>query len=253
MDNPAEEPIETVEEIDANVEDTEGTPSLDAEPEVSALVYDIDGEEVSEDTIREWKAGHMMQADYTKKTQTLADERRDFGQEQEKLKADTDQLSEKVSFVSELVEEFQKLSVGEVDATLIDSDPEEYMRQKARQDANRGQLDAISAKLAEVKNEINEQNAQKLHKALGWHDEAKKADDIKLIEGYTSAKGMGQADFAKIEHPAVMEAFLDAAKYKALQEQKKSKQVRKAPKTPSPEGQGTPEVKSLAERMYGNK
>jgi len=45
-----------------------------------------DDEEVTAEQIREWKKGYMLQADYTKKTQALAEERRQF--EAEKAKFD---------------------------------------------------------------------------------------------------------------------------------------------------------------------
>lgn len=44
-----------------------------------------DTEEATLEEIQEWRKGHMMQADYTKKTQVLADERRQFDQERTKF------------------------------------------------------------------------------------------------------------------------------------------------------------------------
>jgi len=50
----------------------------------SDLFYDLDGEEGNANQIKEWKSGAMKAADYTSKTQELADQRK----EAEQLQAD---------------------------------------------------------------------------------------------------------------------------------------------------------------------
>lgn len=57
--------------VETNQETTETT------PEEQAIIdkYNIDGEEVTVDEIREWKKGNLRQADYTKKTTELARQR----------------------------------------------------------------------------------------------------------------------------------------------------------------------------------
>lgn len=41
-------------------------------------VYDVDGEKVPVSKIKEWKSGHLMQSDYTRKTQELATIRQQY-------------------------------------------------------------------------------------------------------------------------------------------------------------------------------
>jgi len=38
-------------------------------------MYDIDGEQVTADQIKQWKQGHLMQSDYTRKMQELSTQR----------------------------------------------------------------------------------------------------------------------------------------------------------------------------------
>lgn len=49
------------------------------------VTYDLDGEQITAEQIKEWKAGHMLQADYTRKTQELAAQREQLKPVQETL------------------------------------------------------------------------------------------------------------------------------------------------------------------------
>lgn len=51
-------------------------PTGAADPGTQEASYDIDGEKVPVSKIKEWKSGNLMQADYTRKTTELADQRR---------------------------------------------------------------------------------------------------------------------------------------------------------------------------------
>lgn len=46
--------------------------------QVQETLYEIDGEKIPVSQIKQWKSGHLMQSDYTKKTQELAKERERF-------------------------------------------------------------------------------------------------------------------------------------------------------------------------------
>lgn len=48
-----------------------GTPA-GGDPGNQGKVFELDGEQVTAEQIKEWKSGHLMQADYTRKTQELA-------------------------------------------------------------------------------------------------------------------------------------------------------------------------------------
>lgn len=88
-----EEGKQAINDFDAAVNDLNSTTEPDglpeseqpsqAEPatttqgatEPAEPVFDIDGEKVPASTVKQWKSGNMMQADYTRKTQELAKER----------------------------------------------------------------------------------------------------------------------------------------------------------------------------------
>lgn len=56
--------------------DTEPTDTNTGEPETPK--FEIDGEEFDLDTIKEWRQGHLRQADYTRKTQEIAKMRKEL-------------------------------------------------------------------------------------------------------------------------------------------------------------------------------
>lgn len=70
-----------------------GTTQADSDTQDTNNTVVIDWEEVTLDSIREWKKGHMLQSDYTKKTQELAKQRKELeSQKQSELSDDEKQL-----------------------------------------------------------------------------------------------------------------------------------------------------------------
>ncbi len=231
----------------------------DAEPQSSdeELLYEIDGEEVTLGQLREWKAGGLREADYTKKTEEVAKDRNEVQSQFAKVKSDREGLEARMEFMTQASEKFEKLILGgPVDEALLDDDPSEYMRQKARRDALKETLNSLNDEIVAQQNEINAENAQQLHVALGWHDETRKTAEVQQIEQFRKADKdfpMSDDEFSKIRHPLVLKAFVLAQKYQDLQAKTVAKAEKKVAKTPTPDGSGTPKVKSLAERMYGTK
>ena len=74
----SEETEETEEEAEETEEEAEET---EEEAEESAKIKFSDGREVTLDEVLEWEKGYMRQADYTRKTQELAEIRRQLQQE----------------------------------------------------------------------------------------------------------------------------------------------------------------------------
>lgn len=237
-----------VEDVTSEAVEPDGT-NDEVESSDEELLYEVDGEEVTLGQLRKWKSGGLREADYTEKTEALAKDRKELDSQFDSVKAEKGKLNDRVEFLTQLENEARDLMLGAaVDETLLEDDPQEYMRQKARYDERVSKVQEIGQKIAETRQEMNDENAVKLHDALGWSDEEKKSADLKVIEGYVKEIGLTSERFGRVEDPEVMTAFLEAGKYRALKA--KNKQVRKVPKTPTPEGESKPEVKSLAERMY---
>ena len=76
-------PEETADIPDEDIEAKPAEESVSTDEDENIQVLELDGEEYELDQVRTWKKGHMMQSDYTKKTTTLAEERRTFEAERE--------------------------------------------------------------------------------------------------------------------------------------------------------------------------
>lgn len=105
---------------------------LNSAPESGAVPVTIDGQEQSV-SLDELKAGYQRQADYTRKTQTLAEERRQLQDERAQYGALLNNLT-------------QSLGNGEgpPDPTLVERDPAEYVRQSQRWQAQQQMQGAVA-------------------------------------------------------------------------------------------------------------
>lgn len=261
-DNPME-PVEEVaaedfiEATEAEAIETEGETQSDATEEIEEelpVYYEIDGEEVSLEDVRKWKSGHMMQSDYTKKTQALSEESK-------AVKSQRAELTQSLETLASIESEIEQLIIGDLGVDLDELREEntgEYLRLKEQQEARKAKLGELKNKVVEKKNALTLQNAQRLHDSLGWIDEFgnftdKKSTDLKAILDYKQSAGIEDDDFKAISSPAVMQALLDAAKYQKLMENKPDvvKKVVKAPKAIKPKATQPKRELSLAERMYG--
>lgn len=254
LESEAVEETATSGEAEDNTEaETEGESTEEAsesqEPEAEYL-YEIDGEEVNLKDIREWKQGHLRQADYTKKTQALSDDRKQFATQKQ-------QLDTSLQTLNGIVEGLQQEILGDLNKVnwdeLREFDTAGYLKQKEIVEQKKGRL----AELAKQHNDLVQaqamQESAQLHQVLGWGDQAKKDADIKTIQEYAKAKDMADS-VGNVRDHKVMLALLDAAKYQSLQQKKPGilKQVKAAPKVvtkPSKHAPAEP-PKSAADLFY---
>ena len=78
VDTPTEEV--TTEEV---VTPVEATTSAATEEVIAPTEYEVDGEKITIDQIKEWKQNGLRQSDYTRKTQELAEQRKALGHAEE--------------------------------------------------------------------------------------------------------------------------------------------------------------------------
>jgi|TARA_R110001606_G_scaffold109573_3_gene235242 hypothetical protein len=105
------------------------------------LVYEINGKDYSAKDIELLESGQLMQADYTKKTQALA-------QDREKLDSDVTLLSESITKTNDLAAQLEVLVDEDKDinwAELKEDDPDEYIKLKERADSRKSKLEEVKA------------------------------------------------------------------------------------------------------------
>ena len=247
--------VEQSTNAEAEISDGESVEGTETQEQESDLYYDINGEEVSAQTVLEWKQNGLRQADYTKKTQQAAEIRK---QAEAKL-AETAELNAKLADTLATLEKSIKDEASSIDwEYLRENDTGEYLKQKELLQKKAKQALSAKAELEQrQKAEFDQQLAveQKLllESQPTWQDAKQREADFSLIDDYVTAAGFTDAEVKSLTNHKVMNAVLDAARYKALQNKSAAtaKEVQKAPKVVKASTKSKTKPKSRSELFYG--
>lgn len=242
-DAPVEDVVETEayanEEVTTEIEEAaeEVTEAQANDTEAELFYYDIDGEEVDSNQLKEWKANGLMQADYTRKTQELADSRKDFESKQSSLTAKESELNDKLLTLEAMLNEDTK-TVEEI-AEMREYEPEEYIKYTEKQSKLKEFVNSAKTATQQPSVDMKKVSADLFANHPEWMENGKNSqkfiDDTAMMTNYADSKGF-HADELKGFEAKHYEIMLDAARY---QSQKKSnaaieKKVRKAPVSTRP-------------------
>lgn len=201
----AEDEAEYEDEEDADEGDHED------ESETEALTVVIDGKEV-EVTLDEARKGYQRQADYTRKTQRLAEERRAF-------EADLAAVREERAQYGELLTKLQqRVAADGLPEAPASDDPREwaaYQRKKAEWDAIEAEKAKLSARMQAdyeaQRDAIIAQEQVKLKEALGWVTEDEGREIKSKLADYAYSLGFTDNDLeAAADHRLIV--MLDKAR-----------------------------------------
>lgn len=148
-------------EQDGEEAETESAEQSEAEPEAATITLKS-GEQISLD---EAVNGYMRDGDYRRKTQAVADQRR-------QVEASTNRIQ---GVVDKLTEHLANQLPSEPDFALSQTDPASYMAQKALYDAQVNNLQQLIAMGGEAKSTAQEMSAAD-HQALVSEENAKLAE-----------------------------------------------------------------------------
>jgi len=245
----------THEAITTEIEESEKQPIEAKDEETDLFYYDIDGEEVSSDQIKEWKNGHLMQDDYTRKSQVNADRGRELDERDEALTKSQSKLSEQLATLEAMISE-DSLSDEQI-AEMREYEPERYIEHIEKQSKRKEFLKGAKVS-ATPKSNVNAQEEQaKLIKANPqWLNEGKATEayqsDMTALSDYYTENGFTQEQVDQVNSSSLLaQAVIDAARFKATNVKKAvvEKRVRKAPVSTKPKAQAsntvTNEIKKL--------
>lgn len=218
---------------DDEVEATEAEPDGDDTEEEQRFIVKVDGEEM-EVSLDELTSGYQMQADYTRKTQELAEHRKEV----ESAKAE---LAQKRQAQDEQLQLLEQALYGRAPdpaemMRLAQEDPDEYIRRQAVEQQRQANLNHVQQERAKIKAEQTERlkahiqtEQAKLVQAvpeLGTPDGVEKLRGFLVDVGYTDEE-IGQA----YDHRALVTAW-KAYQYDQMANKTatKAKQVKPVPK-----------------------
>ena len=191
----------------------------------------VNGEKIDVD-LEELKAGYQKDADYRRKTEELAIEKRELKSEEDRLK---NQYSTKMDDLNSLVvtlnaEINNDMNSKELDA-LWDEDPTEAARVDRKINKRKQSIQQAQQKLREHQQtqfqEILKEEQKKLHLKHPEIADPIKGTTVKSnIMNYLSSKGFTNEDVARIYDSRMFDVIMDGMKAKATKPNLVSKKVK---------------------------
>jgi hypothetical protein len=251
----AEEPEVPVEAVEAESEEYEShsEPPQEEVSDGEEPVYLIGDKEITLSRLIELEQGELRQADYTRKTQETAEQRKAKEAQKAKLDSMAAGLDEKIAALDvALNTEVESVNWDE----LAEDDPSEYLKRKNALEQKAKKLDAAREKQQELLNERASQEAQMLaSKMPEWAQDSSTRDrDEKRALEYANSIGITNQDLAGVIDHRFYLMMMDAAKYRELKSKDSAvkNKVSKAPiVTPTQKGapKKTSQVQDAKQRL----
>lgn len=241
----AEEPVDEEQEVEAVETEAEPEEIQEEVEEKPKYRVKVDNEELEVD-LDELIKGYSRTSDYTKKTQTLAEQRKAVEAERVKIEEAAklrDTYAERLQVIEQMLTQPEEDISG-----LKDSDPIGYAVKMAEKVEREKQLAAVREERQKVLAQQQADQQQRLSQHLSQESERLRAaipdlaDDVKgevirkEIRGFAKSIGFTDQELSQVyDHRAVL-ALYKAMQYDKLQKGKPAvvKKVADAPKTMKP-------------------
>lgn len=219
-----EEPNEDSESDDEDSEDADEPEAEDEEPEADTRPIVVDGKEIERVNFDQAVKGYMRTADYTRKTQAVAEKDKALEAERVKLSEGNQSLAQKLKDLDEALTQItpQEPDWAEVQA----NDPEGFPQQYAAWQLHKENLSKIKSERAEAERRVFEETLEKLKAQAKtareelleaipeWKDgEKMKAGQAELVE-FGKSLGYTEEDMYSIMDPRAILMMRDAMLYR---------------------------------------
>lgn len=250
-----ETPSDDADEADEADEDDEEEPEDEADAQEEgeeggdldldrAVTVKIDGKE-TQVKLREALDGYQRQADYSRKTAALAEERNAFHAERQAIQAERAQYAQLLPALAARLQ----ADVEQVDwAALKENDPVEYAVKRLEMQERAEQLQAVQAEQSRLQQLANEETVAEFNKRVAaegeklaaafpaWKDPAIMQRDKAAIKAYGLKIGFSEAELNQASDSRAVVALYKAMKFDRL--------MSKTAKAKAP-GAGAPAPKPL--------
>lgn len=222
--DPDQEAAGSEEETDEEQEEQQG--SLVASDDA---IVEIDGQQI---TVKELKRGHLRESDYTRKTQALAEERKQTAAERAQVQAERAQYAQLLDALHQQLTSTQEQE-PDWDA-LYKADPMEWAYQRDKWNVRREQAQAIeaerqrvaqaqAAELATVhRARLQEEKTKLLDAIPEWKDEKVAKQERAALVEYGVKLGFTEQDVRAISDHKVVNVLRKAYLYDRAQEARRT-------------------------------
>lgn len=219
-DDGEEVEAEAEDEAEAEAEesdDEDEDESDDAEPDgPGEITVDFDGEPLTL-TAEEVKSGYLRQADYTRKTQELADQRKAFEAEAQR----------QIEAINQRIATLNQLQEPEPDwARLRDEDPIGYIQQRDAWMEKQQKVQSLMQQrqqetAAQYQQRLEQERAALMDALPSWRDDAvRQKESAAITETLTGAYGFTPEELNGLADHRLVRVARDAMKYQQLQKSK---------------------------------
>jgi hypothetical protein len=248
------EPQEEAEEISEEVESEEEEGEEEA-PRDEKFIVKVDGKEIEvpkDELIR----GYQREADYTRKTQKLAEERKIVESEFQQVRGEREQYAQ---ILGQLQQKLQEFEPQEPDWNRLEvEDPTEYARQWTSHQRRQQQKYAVQAEQArlqqlyqaetqkQIQNVLAQETARLKEKIPEWSSPEKAKAEGKALLEYGQNLGFSEQELNGITDSRALLALHKAWKYDQMMSKRPEFQakIKKAPKMVSSGSAGSVSSKS---------
>lgn len=247
---PQDEALESSEEVEGDEEESE-----EEAPREEKFVVKVDGKEIEvpkEELIR----GYQREADYTRKTQKLAEERKLVESEFQQVRAEREYTSQ---LLGQLQQKLQEYEPPEPDWNRLEvEDPTEYARQWTSHQRRQQQKYAIQAEELRIAQLQNADAQKHIHATLAaetarlkekipeWNSPEKAKAEGKALLEYGQVLGFSEQELNTITDSRALLALHKAWKYDQMMSKRPEFQakIKKAPRMVTPGSAGNVSSKS---------
>jgi hypothetical protein len=250
----------TEDEVEGDEEEAE-----EVEPEPEKFTVKVDGKEL-EVTKDELLRGYQREADYTRKTQKLAEERRMVESEFEQVRVEREQYAQ---VLGQLQQKLQEMTPQEPNWEQLEKqDPTEYARQWTNHQRRQQQQAAIAAEQIRLSQMHQAEQAKVMQERLlgeanrvkelipEWRSPERAKEDGKALIEYGQKLGFSEQELGNVTDSRALVALYKAWKFDQMMSKKPELQakIKKAPRmaTPGSANTVTPknsELKSAKQRL----
>jgi hypothetical protein len=247
---PQEEAEETSEEVEGDDEESE-----EEAPRDQKFIVKVDGKEIEvpkEELIR----GYQREADYTRKTQKLAEERKLVESEFQQVRGEREQYAQILGQLQQKLHEFEP---AEPDWNRLEyEDPTEYARQWTSHQRRLQQKNAVLAEQLRLQQMQQAESQKQIQTVLQqevkilkekipeWSSPEKAKAEGKALMEYGQGLGFSEQELSGITDSRALLALHKAWKYDQMISKRPEFQakIKKAPKMASPGSAGSVSSKS---------
>lgn len=264
-EEPTEELQDDTEEVSEDEVEGDEEEAEEEAPEPEKYIVKVDGKEL-EVTKDELIRGYQREADYTRKTQKLAEERRQVESEFQQVRVERDQYAQ---VLGQLQQKLQELTPQEPDWEQLEKqDPTEYARQWTNHQRRQQQQAAIAAEQIRLQQLQQAEQAKAMQERLleeanrvkelipEWRSPERAKEDGKALIEYGQKLGFSEQELGNVTDARALVALYKAWKFDQMMSKKPELQakIKKAPRMATPGSANTvspknSELKSAKQRL----